>query len=455
MASRTSASVGMMVTLAIFSVLSLGLFVTTIVFFAKVQKLNNELKLKQADLDSALRSDERADRWEELKRLAGNRSGVVRYLDNSLAETTQLVTGSRRDTPDALIEKIKGATADGTPLLRLLQDRSEQIESLTKQLTAAEASRLAAQDDLKASEGRVGKLEEAHRGTIAKLNEEIEGYRSGTERFRSGVEAAKQDMNSRVQKIQTTADSTIASLEGQVSSLESQLLIANDQLRRLRTERSQDTLKPAFEGSLADGHIVGVSAPNRQVYLDLGRRDRLVLGLAFEVYSGGSAIKPGSDGEYPPGKASIEVIRIDEASSVARIVRENAGTPIINGDVVANAVYDPKKVYTFTVYGNFDTNEDGAVTPQELQDVRALIAQWNGRVTDDIGGDTDFLVLGTKPVLPPQPKPTDPVELIQRYLSLKQATQKYDELLEKAQQTGIPVLNQNRLYTLTGLRGQR
>ena len=49
----------------------------------------------------------------------------------------------------------------------------------------------------------------------------------------------------------------------------------------------------------------------------------------------------------------------------------------------------------------------------------------------------------------------NPLKLIQRYLKLQQVVQKYDELFEAAKRTSIPILNQNRLMTLTGMAGQR
>ena len=45
-----------------------------------------------------------------------------------------------------------------------------------------------------------------------------------------------------------------------------------------------------------------------------------------------------------------------------------------------------------------------------------------------------------------------PIESIEFFISLKRQALRYDELFEKAQATSIPVLNQNRLYTLTGGR---
>lgn len=456
MASRTSASTGMMIGLAISTVLWLSLFVTSIILFARVQKLNTELTLKQNDLDSAVRSDERNDRWTELQQMAGGRMGVVRYLDNSLQDIGQLVGGNRRETPEGLTDKIKAMTGEGGPaLLAMARTLKDTIASLEGQLAEAQSARDAAQADLLASVDRMKAQQEEHKTTVDRLNAEIGVYKSNSEQYRENVGESQANMEGRVREIRLEADQAIASLESEIANLESQLAVVNDQLRRLKRDQSDQSLKPSYEGALVDGRVVGINAAAREVFLDLGKRDRLVVGLPFEVYAANTVVKAGPDGEYPPGKATLEVIRIDDTSSVARIIRENAGTPIIRGDAVANAVYDPRKVYSFALYGNFDTDDDGIATPQGRQDIRAMITQWGGSVSDEIVGDTDFLVLGSKPALPPQPKPTDPVELIQRYLMLKQESQKYDELFETAQRSGIPVLNQNRLYTLTGAHAQR
>ena len=68
----------------------------------------------------------------------------------------------------------------------------------------------------------------------------------------------------------------------------------------------------------------------------------------------------------------------------------------------------------------------------------------------EISGDTDFVVLGEKPILPPAPGPGAPVSVIQEYVRLQQEIARYDDLLFSAQDTSMPVLNQNRLRTLIG-----
>ena len=108
-------------------------------------------------------------------------------------------------------------------------------------------------------------------------------------------------------------------------------------------------------------------------------------------------------------------------------------------------------MYNFVVFGNFDTNNDFVYTPQERSELAALVEEWGGRVESDISGETDFVVLGQRPTLPPAPKIDDPIEIVQRYRRLAQEQRKYDDLFNTASNTGIPVLNQNRFYTLTGL----
>jgi len=250
-------------------------------------------------------------------------------------------------------------------------------------------------------------------------------------------------------------DREIADLQSRNGALSDRVLVLEGMIKNLQGATQKNRLTAPNEAEMVDARIVGINAAAREVYLSIGRSQHVVVGMPFEVYSRGTSIRPDADGQYPAGKASVEVVRIDEGTCVARIIREARGNPIIDGDFVANAVYDPNKKYVFTVYGNFDANRDGIPTPGEAADIRALIDQWGGTVRDDIGGDTDFLVLGTRPVLPPEPKETDPVELINRYLRLKQAVQRYDDLFETARRTGIPVLNQNRFETLTGQHGQR
>src|SRR5262249_34203630 len=147
-----------------------------------------------------------------------------------------------------------------------------------------------------------------------------------------------------------------------------------DRLSKLQAAKSDTIMKPAAEFSLVDGDIIGLTQGANQVTISRGRKDKIILGMSFAVYSDASAIKPDAKtGEYPRPKATTEVISIGDASSTCRITSETKGNPVVKGDVVANAIYDPNKVYTFLVYGNFDPSGAGVPGPAGAADIRAMI----------------------------------------------------------------------------------
>jgi hypothetical protein len=81
-----------------------------------------------------------------------------------------------------------------------------------------------------------------------------------------------------------------------------------------------------------------------------------------------------------------------------------------------------------------------------------MIEGWGGKTTDELTGAVDFLVLGQRPVVPPPPKAGDPTPLVQEYMRIDQMANRYDELTKQAASTSVPILNENRLYTLIGRR---
>ena len=458
MATRTSASVGMMVTLAIFALLSLALFVLTIVFFARTQRLTADLANSNLALEVAVRPAERNDRWEELQNEARRENkGVVKFLDDQLADMKILAAGNRRTSVEAITEaKSELLGPDAPSLMDASRDQLQRNDRQADELGKINEALNAANIDLQAEVERVRGIEDEHQKTVDALTSEIGGYKARIDGYREEVSAAKREMDERVDNIRGDLEDRIAELESDNNSLDAELRIAQAQLREFRTEKANETLRAENEGALVDGAIIGINAPAREVYIDRGRRHRVVLGMTFEIYDDGASIKVDpSTGQYPRGKATVEVIRISENSSTARILFERRGNPIVEGDALANAIYDPEKIYSFTVFGNFDVNGDGLYTKQELQDIRGIITSWGGTVTDDISGDTDFVVLGSRPILPPEPKSGDPIEVIQHYLDLSTQATQYDRLFEVASQTGIPVLNKNRLATLTGLHARR
>jgi len=382
-----------------------------------------------------------------------NNKSAVRHLMDMQGEIMQRVSGTPTDQLQQLTAKLgRVEGAEGTPMLTLLQQQSARLDSLAQQLAQAEDMATRAQNDLRNERQRTAALDQSYQETLSTLQSQLDRYRQEVDDLRGRYDAAIADNSQRVDTIRGDLEVEITRLEQETSRLNNERLMLEERIRELEPQATGTRLMPKGESSLVDGSVIGVDPVTSRVTIDRGRQHKIVIGASFAVYDDATGIRPDAQGNYPAGKASIEVLRIGENTSECRVTRSTAGNPVVRGDVIANALYDPEKTYKFTVFGNFDTNGDGRHTPQEREDLAAFIDRWNGEVVDALEGDVDFLVLGQKPVLPPEPGPNDPIEVVQHYLRIQSRVREYEQLLEQARATKVPVLNQNRLYTLIGKR---
>lgn len=457
MASRGNSSASLLIAFTLTAVTALALFITTVIFYGQTSKAKKDLEAAQAASREFLGGQTDlpwAARWQEQARTA--RQPVLAYMNASWEEMMRRTLGDGQATPEAFksaVGSIPGA--DSAALTQVIGQLSRRIEGLDNQLADANEATAAARADLQSEVQRVSQLQTSHDSTIDAMNDQVGRYKGELDHFRTLVEETISENNERVDRIRRESANREATLQSRIAQLEEETLRLEGQLKSLRESQVASSLLPQDESSLVDGRIIGSDPAQSAVFIDLGRSDRVVLGMSFEVYSTSAAIRPDDDGNYPPGKATIEIIRINDGSSVARIVRESRSNPLVEGDVIANAVYDPKKVYHFVVFGNFDVDGDRIARPEEQGPIRGIITNWGGLLDEDITGRTDFLVLGERPYLPPEPPIDAPVPLIQQYIDLNKAIHEYDRLFESAIKASIPILNQNRLFTLTGLHAIR
>src|SRR6185503_12312932 len=121
------------------------------------------------------------------------------------------------------------------------------------------------------------------------------------------------------------------------------------------------------------------------------------------------------------------------------------------GDLIVNLIYDPATKYNFMVYGDFDLDQNGQATPADAEVVKRLITQWGGILTDKVNVDTDFVILGKEPVLPPFNKDELADPFNQKKLSDAQAAlDAYQDVVKSARDLHIPIMNQNRFLYFIG-----
>ncbi len=453
MAGRGSAGVGAVVTITIMGLLVLGLFIATLVFYTQNNKTQQQLLEANGALEDFVRESERQqDRVRGYAAEAETaRKSVVMHLADSLEAANRIAVGSPRVTTEALtsrVNEVEGVRASS--LLGALQGRDQQITALNNQLAAANASRTQAQRDLASTEASVAQISAAFGTSMDAANERINGYGIDIERYLESlrnVESLTQDQLVQLQNDYTTQ---ITSINSDLAQEREQNLILRGQLRGLQSANPNELLitDPA---ALVDASIAAINPADREVTIGIGRRQKVVLGMTFTVYGAAQQIRiDPATGNYTQGKATVEVIRISDATATCRILTERQGNPIVRGDVITNAVYDPNKVFKMVVYGNFDVNRDGSSTPRERDDLADLVRQWGGQVVDDLAGDVDFLILGTRPIVPPPPPPGADIAVLSEWQRLDRMARRYDELFNQARDSSIPVLNQNRLFYLIG-----
>ncbi|HZW08199.1 MAG TPA: hypothetical protein VFF65_13835 [Phycisphaerales bacterium] len=452
MAGRGGVGTGVGITIALLGVVALGSTVLAFVFWARMNTATKDaqaMKTQQAEFitDAERNNDHVRQLLQEAKK--EGRGSLVAYLESQFRAVSEKVTGSPGETPKSLSSKIEAAVGAGN-VMRTIDDLNAQKAQLETALKGAEAARAAAVANATDMQEKMKAAEAATKLALEAVGNDIKVYREGTETARTNLTTQQGETAAAIEKIRRDAADEAARLNDTISRQREELIVSQGKIKALQKERSNETLKPQDEATLVDGTVLAVVDADGTVYINRGRNDRVVLGMSFEVYGEPGQIKRSGEGDYSRGKASLEVIRVDETSSTCRVTRATRGNPVAKGDVIANALYDPMKKYAFLVFGNFDANRDGRSTPDEAGEIKAVISGWGGKLVDSLSGEVDFLVLGTRPVVPPQPDSTAPVPLVQEFIRLRNIAREYDRLFEQAAATSIPVLNENRLRTLIG-----
>lgn len=454
MAARTGASVGVAVTITILGALSLALFVTTMIFYGNAQNARSDLAAANEDVKQFVSSQERehaairAIRDEATR----ERKTVVGYLATNKSELMNTIVGDASLSMAELREQLASieGTAEGS-LVGLIGNLNDKIDTLDEQLADADAERRAAQDNARTEAERVADIESQFTSSATDMQNQVAAIIDSNQQLRTGFNNIEQRYVGQIETQRSDFTTREQRLQARLDELVQENIVLQDNIARLQGAGLVTNVQGLPEEALVDGLINQVNPIDNEAVISIGRDKKAVLGMTFAVYDDATDIRPDADtGEYPRGKAVLEIIKVEPTFSRARIISSSEGNPIVRGDVVANAVYDPAKTYKFVVDGLFDVDHDGVASRFERDTLGALIGRWGGNITDEISGDTDFVVLGVKPVLPPAPGPGAPVAAIQEYVRLQQEIQRYDDLLLKAESTSIPVLNANRLRTLIG-----
>jgi hypothetical protein len=433
-------------------VVGTGFFIFLILFI--VTYTQNE-KYKQTADEAVAELDDYANRGQrnsqEVQQIVSNLTGGQTVVERLLEQRSQLKS---MITPDAnlAVEAIQAAKVDQReipgPLFAHVESLEQTINAREQELESARAAQAAAQqraneaieqrDQLAAKfQDDLDQAAATYNATEAKFTEATAGYDQMVADLRAEMERIRQEM-------QTQIDNK----DAQIEELRAENAVLTQRIAQLEAEKTEELGPPDVVP--ADGQIVSLVTDQEKVYINRGSEDYLQLGMTFEVFEEDQLIKLNNYDELR-GKATIEVLSLDDTTAVARIVRRQRGSTLTPGDQIANLIYDPNATYKFYVYGDFDIDNSGRATTRDRDRIQSMIARWGGQISDELNWDVDFLVLGKEP---PLPEPLDPDEIdptvIRAHAEMTKNYETYNRPAGTARDLSVPVLNQNRFLALVG-----
>jgi predicted nucleic acid-binding Zn-ribbon protein len=270
-----------------------------------------------------------------------------------------------------------------------------RIQQITTQVQSRQALIANLEADAKQAQGDIDRLvstdQEAVKAISADMDKETATYKhllSQAQDHRTQLGADEQralqndsDFDARRDKLRMKIEALsqdIEQLKKQGRNLDSEydarIAQLQDRVRDLTQQRELDSKDLRSAGDLlqADGS-------DGFVILDRGHAQHLRLGTRFAVFNrraGQNHIK-----------GTIEVTKVEDQISVARILSEtDANDPMVVGDHIANPIYNPNKVLSFAIRGDF--------THFSTEELRRFITESGGRYDDQLTVDTDYLVAG-------------------------------------------------------------
>jgi hypothetical protein len=446
-----------------------GAWLTSTVFLVILYTGQEELKNEAARLQGANRrliSPAEDKAIELIKGAQETGPTVAGLLEEARGQTATLATGEATDAAGAVRQKrdaiLKSIRDDNiVPKAESFEDVSlhEALTRLYESYRSEHDLRLAAEDRATQNEGQVAQFVEASgrqktdfekraQETAQQLTQceaDRTAYRSerdkGVEKIEKDLEESRKrnDLDlTKERQARKAAEDRLKDLQARLASQQArygELLIGPEKLATARQ---------------ADGKILTAVPGDDSVYINLGRRAGMVLGLQFGVYSSQTGIP--EDGR---GKAQVEVVSIGQSSSECRIIGVAPSQVIVKDDLIASPVFDPNRPLTFVVMGEFDLDRDGILDGDGAGTLRSLITAWGGLVSEEITPLTDFVVLGAAPRRPKAPPEGTAAPAAATADPAVAAWNAYNQGVEQTRTLSVPTLPQDVFLNFLGYGGRK
>lgn len=421
---------GLQIGLIVFVILTIGLAVTTFMFFKQADEA--AMKAKAAE-------ESEAKKGKELK-MVSDENDVLKEELIGIAKTEPI--SAVRDAFNKDMQLY--ASAYEKPMQKYRKVAEKLFNDLQKKNEALAAEQVTVKD-LTDKLARLEAVKEPqikkHLDEVTKLGEDLANRTKTFEDDRKKLNDEKDELAGRLEKSRKDADKAMTSVQTKLDDAVKKV----DYFRKLyeeRTDQLEQATKQEFE--VAEGEIRWVNQRNGTVWINLGQSDNLQRHVSFSVYNADT-----NDVTKAAKKASIEVTQIlGEHLAEARIVEDVISDPIMPGDVIYTPLWRPGEQQHIALAGDMDIDGDGKSDLKLLLDVISmnnavadLYVDDNGKRVGKLATTTRFLALGNEPEIKKGDKGDDAVKL-------------YSQVQRDAKQLGIKTITLNDLLKRMGFKNE-
>jgi len=468
---RRQQTAGMLYTLIISIGFLIAFIAAAVIFYVKAEDYRTRLDTSQREINDLANNTERQRIGAIVgaKQAGKSRLGsMVDYLDRmasliigGLPQDTSAevkVQNADREVGNALNlarEYIVIGNSDPNTigLIRVIRGLKTELDNIMKAKLATEQQLNDLQERFKNADKANSEKEQVLLAEKDKLQQQVDKIKQDYAQLQALLEQNAEEQVKTLTAQLEQEKTNSKELNDILLKTQAELKTVEDMMRRAQQEVME--IKPPPDSEVLaykpDGKIISVDDQAKVVNLNIGSNDHVYRGLTFSVYDGGTAIP--KDGK---GKAEIEVFDVAETFSVALITRSEIRKPILQGDIVANLIWDSDKTNVFVVVGDFDLDNDGYIDYNGVDKIKALIEKWGGRAADTVSIDTDFLVLGKQPQVLRRPtfeeQDLDP-SAMEKYQASQERLNHYRDVQSQVQALWIPIFTYERFLYFIGYKG--
>lgn len=363
---RQGSSENLKIVAIVFVALTVFALGACVLLYTELRKAYEEVVRTEAKAEEADRRWQRElQRAEALaKRSLGMADGMADGLDKTFGEDFKpVVLDEETDwTPESLVDL---------------------IEKLRNKITSLKARSEGFQKDVGDRDRTIGVKEkelksvrEVKEAEISKLRENMENEKISADRLTQDYEEKLTAFREETRTLRKALVEKEKVRKKEVEELKVE--IENLAMKLEEAQRPPVEVAVFFE---FDGKILDIDTEHKIVTIDLGRRDGVRHGFAFDV--------------YPPGrpqrenvKGKMEISDAKQNVSTAKIMSEEDTNPIMIGDQIYNPLYSRHEKETFTLVGRF-------VPPHNAEWIWGLVEKHGGIPTRKVSDKTNYVVLGT------------------------------------------------------------